>query len=391
MDIDALRKSPVGHLVPIDGTDPRTMREYRHHAFVPDPLPERLDLAQETWTAVTEAAGAIGQLRQVCAQLPNPQLLIAPALAKEAQATSALEGTYGTLPDVLEARLPGFEPKSPEIREIHAYERMARLGFEWVRDRHVTVGMLSDLQKILAEASMRPSRDPGRVRRHQVLIGPEDCTVYEARFIPPPPDDHLRAGLDAWQEWIGADHGLPVVVRAALAHYQFESLHPFNDCNGRVGRLVIVLQLLLDGALEAPSLTISPWLLRRRQQYQDALLAVSRTGDWDPWVEFFALGLKEQCQSHVAVARDLLTWMNDLRQTLIDRRWHGVIFGVSESLIDWPIITNAVVQNRHNVRAPAAQSAIDRLVEVGALRELTGASYGRIYGATRVMELVESL
>lgn len=367
------------------------MREYNHYAFLPDPLPEHLELTQETWTAVTEAAGAIGQLHQVCAQLPNPELLIAPALAKEAQATSALEGTHGTLPDVLEARLPGFEPKSPEIREIHAYERMARLGFEWVRDRHVTIGMLCDLQRTLAEASQRPSRDPGQVRRDQVLIGPEDCTVYDARFIPPPPGDHLIAGLEAWQEWIRFDHGLPVVVRAALAHYQFESLHPFNDCNGRVGRLLIVLQLLLDGALAAPSLTISPWLLRRRQQYQDALLAVSQTGDWNPWVKFFSRGLKEQCDSHVAVARDLLAWMNDLRQTLVRRRWHGVIFAVSESLIDWPIITNAVIQARHEVRAPAAQSAIDRLVDVGALRELTGGNYGRIYGATRVIELVESL
>ena len=367
------------------------MQEYHHYAFLPAPLPARLDLAQETWTAVTEAAGALGQLRQVCAQLPNPQLLIAPALAKEAQATSALEGTHGTIPDLLEARLPGFEPKSPEIKEIHAYELMARLGFDWVKDRHITIGLLCDLQRILAEASQHPSRDPGEVRRDQVLIGPDDCTVYDARFIPPPPGDHLTAGLEAWQEWVRVDHGLPVVVRAALAHYQFESLHPFNDCNGRVGRLVIVLQLLLDGVLDAPSLTISPWLLRRRQQYQDALLAVSRSGDWNPWVTFFSRGLKEQCDSHVAIARELLEWMNQLRQTLVTRRWHGVIFAVSESLIDWPIITNAVIQSRHDVRAPAAQSAIDRLVEAGALRELTGGNYGRIYGATRVLELVESL
>jgi len=162
----------------------------------------------------------------VCAQLPNPQLLIAPSLAKEAQATSALEGTYGALPDVVEARLPGFEPKRPEIREIHAYERMARHAFQWVHDRHITIGMLCDLQRVLAEASRHPSRDPGRVRRDQVRIGAEDCTVYDARFIPPPASDHLAAGLDAWQEWSrvapGGDQvgavGMAEVVEPDVGH-----------------------------------------------------------------------------------------------------------------------------------------------------------------------------
>ena len=263
MDIARLQGSPVGRLVAITGTDPRTLRPYDHFAFVPHPLPGTVDLAQETWTAVTDAAAALGRLKQACAYLPNPQLLIAPALTKEAQATSALEGTYGTLPDVLEARLPGFTPRSPEIREINAYEQMARLAFDWIQEREITVGMLCDLQKILAAGARRPSLDPGQVRRHQVIIGPEGCEFHESRFIPPPAGDQLRAGLDEWQTWINQDHSLPVVVRAALAHYQFETLHPFNDGNGRVGRLVIGLQLVRDGTLDSPSLTISPWLLRR--------------------------------------------------------------------------------------------------------------------------------
>lgn len=391
MDLDALRASPVGRLVRIAGTDQRTLRDYDHYAFVPDPLPERVTLRQETWKSVTEAAASIGQLRQVCAQLPNPQLLILPALAKEAVATSALEGTYGTLPDVLEARLPGFEPKSPEIREIRAYEHMAQHGFEWVQERPITLNMLCELQQVLAESSRHKSRDPGKIRRDQVVIGPEDCTVYDARFVPPPADDHLRSGLDAWQEWVNSEHGLPVPVRAAMAHYQLETLHPFNDCNGRVGRLVILLQLLLDGALDVPSLTVSPWFLRRRTEYQDGLLAVSRTGDWDAWVSFFCRGLKEQCDLHVHVARQLLDWMNDLRRRLLDRHWHGVIVQVAEALIEWPIVTNRLIQLNYDVRAPAAQSAIDRLVELDAVKELTGRNYARVYGATTVMNLVESL
>jgi Fic family protein len=315
VDIDKLRESPVGSLVRITGTDSHG-RDYDHFAFVPDPLPDQVHLDQLTWSAVTRAAVSIGELRQACANLPNPQLLITPALAKEAQATSALEGTYGTLPDVLEARLPGFEPRTPEIREIHGYERMARQGFDWVRERPITVGMLCELQRTLAETSIIRPPDPGRVREHQVAIGSEDRPVAEARFVPPPGGDALRADMQAWQDWINRDDQLDVIVRAALAHYQFETLHPFSDGNGRIGRLVIVLQLLQHGLLESPSLTISPWFLRRRQEYQDKLLHVSTTGDWDSWVRFFAQAITDQCNAHVGVARQLRDWMSDLQRQI---------------------------------------------------------------------------
>jgi cell filamentation protein, protein adenylyltransferase len=391
VDVDKLRGSPVGRLVEIHGTDPRTMRDYHHFAYVPEPLPDLLVLSQRTWTAVSEAAGALGQLKQVCAQLPNPQILITPALAKEAVATSALEGTYGALADVLEARLPGFEPRTAEVREIHSYERMAQLGFDSIKERGLTIGLLCDLQKILAEGSRRPAPEPGRVRTQPVIIGPEDCTVYDARFIPPPPGDLLEAGLADWQTWIGKDHDLPVVVRAALAHYQFETLHPFRDCNGRVGRLVTLLQFMQAGALDAPSLTISPWLLRRRDEYQSHLLEVSRTGDWNPWIVFFCHALREQCESHVDVAKQLLDWLDTARHRLHERRWTGLIFQLTEQLVDWPIVSSSWVQAAHGVTAPTAQSAISRLEEIGVLKELTGGNYRRMYGATEVMRLVESL
>jgi len=391
MDVERLRQSPIGKLVEITGVDPRTMRDYAYKAFVPEPLPTQPALTHATWNAASDAAGALGRLKQVCAHLPNPQLLIAPALAKEAQATSALEGTYGALPDVLEARLPGFEPRTPEIKEINAYERMATLAFDWISDREIALTMLADLQGILARASRRPSLDPGKIREHQVIIGPEDCAIEDARFIPPPPDDRLRSGLDAWEAWVRKDHDLPVVIRAALAHYQFETLHPFGDCNGRVGRLVVVLQLLRAGALDEPSLTISPWLLRRRDQYQEHLLTTSTSGDWNPWVRFFARGVTEQALSHVEVAKQLLDWAADVRGQLLERHWTGTIASVAENLIEWPVVTNTLLQQRFGVTAPTGQSAIDRLVDLGVLSEMTGKTYGRIYGASHVISLVESL
>lgn len=391
MDIEAISDSPVGDVVAITGMDARTGAHFDHFAFVPSPLPDAVELSTETWNMAAEAMEALGRLHQACVQIPNPRLLIVPALTREALSTSALEGTYAALPDVLEARLPQSHPKSPEVEEVQGYEEMARQAFEWVRDRPITMGMLSDLQGILAKRSRQPSRDPGRVREHQVVIGPQDCTVYEARYIPPPANDQLRAGLDAWQQWVSAEHPIPVVVAAALAHYQFEALHPFADGNGRVGRLTILLQFMRAGALPEPALTLSPWLQRRRNAYVDHLFRTSCTGDWNPWVGFFCTGVKEQCEAHVAVIDRLLSWIADLRGRLQSRNWSGTVIRLAEDLVDWPLITMGFAAERYGVSFPTAKNAVDRLVEIGVLSELTGRPYGRVFGAHDIMQAVESL
>lgn len=379
----------MGQLVPISGHDEHH-RAFSHVAFLPAPLPDSVDLTSATWTKVAAATEALGRLHQACASIPNPGLLIAPALAKEAVDTSALEGTYGALADVLESRLTDLRPKSAEVAEIRAYERIAHLGFDWVKSQPITMGLLSDLQGILASESQQEQRDPGKVREHQVVIGPKGCTVYEARYIPPPPDDRLKSGLEHWQEWLERDLPMPPPLKAALAHYQFESLHPFGDGNGRLGRLVIVLQLLRSGILTEPALTISPWLRARRDQYQDHLLRVSKTGEWDSWVAFFCEAVCEQSLASVRVVEALNAWMTSKRQLLNERHWTGTVASILEDLVDWPVITSSFVQKKYDVSAPTAKSAIDRLMEIGILHETTGKSYGRVYAAYDVIRAVES-
>jgi Fic family protein len=390
MDLEALTDSPVGQLVPIEGHD-EYLRDFSYYAFLPEPLPDSIQLLPATWTKVAEASEALGRLHQAIAPLPNPGLLIAPALAREAVDTSALEGTYGALADVLEARITEGRPASPEVAEIRAYELAAHRAFAWVTDRPITISMLSDMQGMLAAESKDPPRDPGRVRQHQVVIGPKGSTVYEARYVPPPPDDRLTARLQQWQQWLEDDHPLPPPVLAAMAHYQFEALHPFGDGNGRIGRLVVVLHLLRLGTLTEPAITISPWLRRRREAYQDHLLRVSQTGDWNPWIQFFCEALCVQARGLVDVVGVLMTWLNETRQLMNERHWSGTVANICSDLVDWPIITARFVQDKYGVSAPTAKSAIDRLVAIGVLKEMTGRSYGRSYGAPAVMRAVESM
>jgi Fic family protein len=391
VDLERMRKSSVGELVPIHGHDARH-GQFAYFAFLPFPLPDNLVLETSTWAAVADASMALGKLDQVCAQLPDPRLLIRPALFREALDTSALEGTVGILRDLLEAQLPSAQFLSPETIEISAYVEVAMTAFEMILERNISIGFLSELQdRLFRNLSNKPD-DVGRTRKSFVWIGAKDRPIEEARFVPPPADDRLRAGLDAWESWIQADHSdIAPVVRAALTHYQFETLHPFGDGNGRLGRLVVVLQLLRSGTIQQPAITLSPWFLRHKSEYQDQLLAVSCTGNWNPWVRFFCQAISAQCASLITGAEHLLAWLAESRKRVDERRWTGTIHQVLSCLIEWPVTTISDTASRYSITTMNATRIINHLTEVGIMSEITGKSYGRVFGATEVMKIVDQI
>jgi Fic family protein len=391
MDLERIGRSPVGELVPITGRDARH-GDFAYFAYLPNPLAGDVELASRTWARVAEASMALGKLDQACAQLPDPQLLIRPALFREALDTSALEGTVGLLRDLLEAQLPSARYLSRETIEINAYVAVATTAFRMIRDRKISVGMLSELQARLFRDVQDKPVVIGRPRQDIVWIGDKERPVEEARFVPPPPDDRLLSGLSAWEQWIDAEHPhLAPVVRAAMAHYQFEALHPFADGNGRLGRLVIVLQLLRSGTIREPAITLSPWLLRHRGEYQEELLAVSCTGNWNPWIQLFCRAVEDQCASLIAGAQRLLDWLSASRRKLDERRWTGTIHEMLGYLIEWPVTTITETAARYRLSQVGATHVINHLTEVGILTEMTGRSYGRTFGALEVIDIVEHI
>ena len=390
MDARLLVDSPVGRLVPIQGTD-ASFGPYACFAFFPSPLPESVDLSMSSIKALSQASGSLARLDQACEQLTEPGLLIRPALYREALDTSALEGTYGQLTDILEAGLPGSQFRSPETREILGYFNAAFNSFEIVRSQPISVGLLNEAQATMFHEVDEPPQDAGQIRQHQVWIGPADQSIVEARFVPLPGDDRLKASLEAWVGWVEADNDWPPVLRAALAHYQFETLHPFGDGNGRIGRLLIVLQLLRSGAIRHPAVTVSPWFFRNRVQYQDELLAVSCTGDWNPWVQFFCRAIVDQCDALIAGAMQLILWLNESREKINERRWAGAIYDVLSDLTQWPLVSIASISDRHRMTATASSNIVGHLVEIGVLEEMTGKSYGRNFGAISVMKIVDDI
>jgi Fic family protein len=391
VQFDLLSESPIGRLTPVQGNDAR-YGPYACFAYMPDPLPDNVDgLAMETLGAIAEASSALSRLDQACSQLNDPGLLIWPSLYREALDTSALEGTYGHLTDVLEAQLPGFQQKSPETREIYGYMTAAISAFGEIRARPITVGLLCDAQGEMFREVEHPPSDRGKVRQHQVWIGQRDAPITDARFVPLPGDDRLRAAMDSLVEWIGAENSWPIVLRAAMAHYQFETLHPFSDGNGRIGRLAIVLYLLQSGMIRHPAITISPWLLRRRDEYQDQLFALSCTGDWNPWVQFFCQAVVAQCDALILGAERLTGWLETSRAQINQHRWAGAIYDVLAGLSESPMTTIAKISTQYNVTPTAASNIVNHLTEIGVLEETTGRDYGRVFGATAVMTIVDAI
>ena len=392
MRIDRLSVSPVGRLVPIVGPDPATHEMVEGRAFLPDPLPLSLERSTPTWTTVNRASAALARLDGAARRIPNPALLRRPALRREAQSTSALEGTYAPFADVLAADSSDERHMTVELREVLNFERMAELAFSWPEGRPMTIGMLGELQSALVRGTAGELSDSGGLRDRIVVIGAPGRSLDEARFVPPPPGDQLRGGVEELLRWIGSPPDLPAVVQAAMAHYQFESLHPCSDGNGRLGRLLVIVQLLRGALIREPLLVVSPWFEQRRDQYQDALLNLSLTGEWDVWVAFFAEGVAASAAESQSKVERLVDLQEELRSTVQAAGKRGVAERLAADLVGRPYLTQREVSRDYELSKPGANNAIRTLIELGILERsgIRATGKARVYVAPAVVEIVSS-
>lgn len=392
-----LQNSPIGTLVPVSGHDARFGEDYETEAFVPHDLPERVELPSRVWMAVSDAMSELGRLDAAAALIPNPQLIVRIATRREAVGTSALEGTYADLTQIFAAEvLPRDEQDAdvpPNVREVMNYTRAAEGVYALIADRPITLSLLSALQAQIVRGTPSDGPEAGAIRETQVFIGAKHGRVSEARFIPPPPGDQLRADCERWVQWLSAPTPaveVALLARVAMAHYQFETLHPFTDGNGRVGRLVAVLQILREGALRSPVLSISPWLEEHDEEYRDHLLGVSITGDWAPWVEFFAQAVLEESRAgHDRIMR-LLALRHELSDTVRSALPRArLAVEIADDLIAYPILSVSDAQRRYGRTNQANRNAVASLVELGILEPYSEARYDRLYWNRRVFQVIE--
>lgn len=389
MHVERFKSSPIGNLWPICGTDRRNGRSYEHYAYVAHPLGDEPQLDGETWRAVTRASRALAQLDQASRQVPNPRILRRPTLSREAQSTSALEGTFAPLEDVLAADSTTDGGRSAALMEVLNYVDAADAAFDYVAEqRTLTTSLLFDAHRQLVDGTDSETQDAGRIRCCQVAIGSPDGTVESSRFVPMPPGPELEAAVRDLVGWITQGGERDPLIAAAMAHYQFETLHPFNDGNGRLGRLMIVLQFMIDGLLEEPLLSVSPWFEARRDQYEDELARVSATGEWDSWIRFFSRGVEA---SAIDTARRVNLMLHALRnyvQILQDSGYRGgVARDIVESLVDAPIIRVPTLAKRFGKTPQGIDTAVKKLVALGVVEGPFG-NYGRYYIARDIYRAI---
>lgn len=392
-----LSQSPIGSTVLITGTDHRFNTPYELDAFIPVPLPRDLDLPGDTWMALSDAMAALGRLDAAAQRIPNPQLVTRVATRREAIGTSALEGTFANLTDLYTAEVASVDEEDPTIppnvREVMNYARAADAAYAWVHERPITKSLLSSLQALIIRGTESDGPEAGAVRERQVFIGPKNRPIAEARYIPPPPGDQLTALFDSWLAWVNDEslrESLHLLVRIALAHYQFEAIHPYTDGNGRLGRLVAVLQILSDGVLTSPVISVSDWLKDHDTEYRDHLLRVSASGEWIPWIQFFAEAVAVSAEDAHRRITNLLALQEELSQkarTALPRA--RLAIDIADDLIAYPILTVAAAQARYGKSNQANRNAIDQLCTLGLLAPFSESRYDRMYWNKRVFEVIE--
>ncbi len=354
-----------------------------HEAFSPAPLPPTLDFTPELVTHLSSASTSVGLLAGAGRNLTNPSLLIGPYLRREAVLSSRIEGTMSTLADLYEDEATGSS--RGDVREVRNYLAAHEYGLRTLKRLPLCLRLLRDIHERLMHGVRGHERHPGSFRSYQNWIGRDPgAPIEEARYVPPPVAE-MRTALGDFESFLH-DESLPPLILAALAHYQFEAIHPFGDGNGRIGRLLISLLLHERGLLPQPLLYISAYFERSGAEYYDRLLRVSTHGDWLGWLTYFLTGVEVQAQAAVDDAERLLNLQTRYHDVLSEARARQAAHQLIDRLFINPYVAAPRAAEVLNVSAPTARAAIRDLQAQGILREVTGRKWGQLFLAQDVLE-----
>ena len=358
-----------------------------YRAYLPAPLPPPLAWGQELTVSLSAADRAIGGLAGEGRRLPNPHLFIRPLVRKEAVLSSRIEGTQATLGELLAAEADAAAVRrSADLQEVGNYVTALEDGLKRLETLPVSLRLVRELHECLMRGVRGDAATPGEFRRSQNWIGPPGCTLENATYVPPPPSE-LMACLDSWERFLH-DDALPPLVHAALAHAQFEAIHPFLDGNGRVGRLLITLLLVEREIIPSPLLYLSAHFEATREEYYERLLGVTEGGEWEEWLIYFLRGVTLQSQDAVDRIR--------LIDNLLAKWKHGLARGRSQIteraldlLVENPFWTVGGVAGRLEVAFTTAQRAIDRLEAAGIVAQVGRRQRNRVYCAEEILNVLE--
>lgn len=379
MDPDAYRSDRAGRVIRVGRGDAA------YFAFEPALVPRSIDFSSDLVNALSAADQALGRLAGIGRQLPNPHLLIRPYLRREAVASTRIEGTQSSLSDVLAAEAQVL-PDTPDRLEVLNYVRALEQGLDRLRELPLSNRLIREMHTELLRGVRGAEREPGEFRTTQNWIGGR--TPTDAIFVPPPAE-LLGDLLEDLERYLHEDVALPLLVRCALAHYQFETIHPFLDGNGRLGRLLVVFYLVERGALSQPLLYLSAYLERHRDLYVERLQAVREEGDYEAWITFFLVAIATQAESAVRGAESLLRLNTEFRERLRRIRARGNAIDAAESLIANPFVTAPQLSVALGITRQGALYVISTLERAGIVRRDERGVRSALYVAAEVLDVLE--
>ncbi len=357
-------------------------------AFVPNPLPNAVQLSNEAYMLMLEASEAIGELRSK-SSLPNIRLLVDPFIRHEAVFSTRIEGTTTGMEQLLLFEMSSQTETSAPERETLNYVNALNRGIIMSGDLSIGIKLMQELHRVLMAGVRGEESNPGRFRTIQNAIVTEGQSWQEARYIPPPPQclDNLLRDLESYIANANQSKHVPFLAELALIHYQFEAVHPFEDGNGRIGRLLIPLIMHAKDYLNEPLLYLSVYFEAHRTEYYNRLLKISQCGEWEPWVQFFAKGVIQQSVRVTDIANNMLAIKTRYVDTLSSARSSLLLLKLLDRLLAYPAITIPQAAEELNITYRGAQNNVDRLVREGLLTEATGYRRNKIYIAPEIIQL----
>lgn len=360
-----------------------------YRAFVPPPLSPDITLTPDLARRLSAADRAIGELAGMGRSMPNPHPMSRALMRREAVLSSRIEGTQASLSDlVLYEAAPSSAAETADVREVHNYLRALDHVLAIDRRLPLSISLLRGAHQILLEGVRGNYATPGDCRTSQNWIGPAGAVIDSATYVPPPPEAQWHC-LGALETYLHTKRTLPPLLDIAAIHYQFEAVHPFLDGNGRVGRLLVILLLVEWGLLPEPLLDLSAYIERRRDRYYDGLLRVSTHGDWPGWLSFFLEVVEHQSRDAIARARRMYDLRERMRLDVATARSSGLPAKLVDALFDTPVITIVEAQRLLGVTHRAAAQNLDKLVNLGILRELPASGRRRLFFAPGILQVVD--
>ena len=355
-------------------------------AFVPNPLPPAIEYSSSLVAQLSEADAALAELSGVGRQLANPALLIGPYLNVEARLSSQIEGTIASYADMFVDQIEDGGDVRDSVREVNNYVRALNFGVQQLDAIPFSLRLVRELHRVLMTGVRGQNRSPGEFRQIQNYVGATGTNESTAIYVPPPvPQMHIA--LDAWERFAHDErHVIPELVRCALLHVQFESIHPFNDSNGRTGRQLIPLYLMQRRRLSRPLLYLSAYIDARRRDYYDLLQRTRTQGAWTEWLEFFLRGIAVTARAALVQTQALL----DLRTELMrEARDVPNADSLIDALFSNPFTTLPATTKIIGKTTPTASALINALRTRGILEEVTGRLRGRVYVVRRILAIIE--